>query len=84
VIVSNDASNRCLNRVQVVPITSKMARVFPCEAAVELNGEARKAMADQVATVSKRRLKSKLGSISREDMQAIERALRQQLGLGDA
>jgi mRNA-degrading endonuclease toxin of MazEF toxin-antitoxin module len=34
--------------------------------------------------VSKRRLKSKLGSISREDMQAIERALRQQLGLGDA
>ena len=29
VIVSNDASNRYLNRVQVVPISSKTLRVFP-------------------------------------------------------
>jgi mRNA interferase MazF len=84
VIVSNDASNRHLNRVQVVPITSKMLRVYSCEAAIEVNGEARKAMADQVATVSRQRLKSRLGSVSREDMQAIERVLRLQLGLGDA
>jgi mRNA interferase MazF len=81
VIVSNDFSNRNLNRVQVVPITSNTLRVYPCEAVIELNGEPRKAMADQVATVSKQRLKSKLGSVSREDMGAIERALRLQLGL---
>ena len=73
-----------LNRVQVVPITSKTLLVYPCEAVIELNGESRKAMADQVATVSKLRLKSRLGSLSREDMQAIERTLRLQLGLGDA
>jgi mRNA interferase MazF len=84
VIVSNDAANRYLNRVQVVPITSKTLRVYPSEAVIELNGEARKAMADQVATVSKQRLKSRLGSVSREDMQAIERALHLQLGFGDA
>ena len=29
VIVSNDASNRNLNRVQVIPITSSVARVYP-------------------------------------------------------
>src|SRR5947207_11370140 len=34
VIVSNDASNRYLNRVQVVPITSKTLRVYPCEAVI--------------------------------------------------
>ena len=39
-------------------------------------------MADQIATVSKQRLKSKVGSVSREDMAAVERALRVQLGLG--
>ena len=81
VIVSNDASNRNLNRVQVLPITSNVARVFPCEASIELNGEPRKAMADQIATVSKQRLKSKLGTLSLDDMSAIERAIRVQLDL---
>ena len=81
VIVSNDSSNRNLNRVQVVPITSNTSRIFPSEAAIELNGEPRKAMADQIATVSKHRLKSKLGQLSAEDLESVERAIRLQLGL---
>ncbi|MCW5978470.1 MAG: type II toxin-antitoxin system PemK/MazF family toxin [Bryobacteraceae bacterium] len=81
VIVSNDASNRNLNRVQVIPITSNVARVYPCEAAIELNGEPRKAMADQIATVGKLRLKSKIGTLAADDLRAVERAIRVQLGL---
>jgi mRNA interferase MazF len=81
VVVSNDAPNCNLNRVQVVPITSNVARVFPCEAHIDLNGEPRKAMADQIATVSPQRLKSRLTALSIDDMRAGEQAICLQLGL---
>ncbi|HUB48064.1 MAG TPA: type II toxin-antitoxin system PemK/MazF family toxin [Acetobacteraceae bacterium] len=81
VILSNDAANAALNRVQVVPITSRVSRLYPGEAFVTLNGERRKAMADQIATASKLHLHSRLGRHSGEDIAAVERAVRVQLRL---
>jgi mRNA interferase MazF len=46
VIVSNDAANKHLNRVQVVPLTSQTGRVYPSEALVTFAGKQGKAMAD--------------------------------------
>ena len=81
VIVSNNSSNRTLNRIQVVPITSQTDRVYPCEALVTLNGDARKAMADQIATVSKLRFSTRLGAFSDSDLLLANAAIRVQLGL---
>ena len=81
IVVSNNAANRVLNRIQVVPLTSKTDRLYPGEAYVFLDGQRRKAMADQIATVSKRRLRGRIGQIASVDMTAVDRALRIQLAL---
>lgn len=81
VILSNDTANALLNRVQVIPLSSQVARLYPAEAYVALNGERRKAMADQITTASKQRLLRRLGELSKEDMDAVARAACLQLGI---
>ncbi len=81
VIVSNNASNKFLNRVQVVPLTSRTERLYPSEALIAFNGQESKAMADQLATVSKSRLLSCAGTISQEDMHKVEEAIKIQLAI---
>ncbi len=81
IIVSNDSSNRFLNRVQVVPLTSSVERVYPSEALVTFAGKPAKAMADQLATIAKVRLIRVAGQISHAELPQVERAIRIQLGL---
>ncbi len=81
VIVSNDAANRNLARVVVVPLTSKTARQYPGEALVSIAGKPGKAMADQIMAADKHRLKSKLAELSKSDMLAVEGAIRIHLAL---
>jgi mRNA interferase MazF len=76
IIVSNDAANRHLNRVQVVPLTSKIGRLYPSEAAVVVDGKQGKALADQLTTVSKQRMMNRAGSISTDEMRQVEQAIR--------
>lgn len=81
VVVSNDAANKHLNRVQVVPLTSSVERAYPSEAVIVVRGKRHKAMADRITTVSKQRLDNRVGRIGKNDMAGVERAIKVQLGL---
>jgi mRNA interferase MazF len=80
VIVSNDAANRHLNRVQVVPLSSSIDKLYPSEAYVTFNGPG-KALADQLTTVSKQRLSNLAGRLSDDDLHGVEQAIKVQLAL---
>ena len=81
VIVSNDAANRHLTRVVVVPMTSNTGRQYPGEAIVSVGGQSSKAMADQIMAADKSRLKNRLDTLSKPDMLAVEDAIKVHLAL---
>jgi mRNA interferase MazF len=81
VIISNNAANQFLNRIQVVPLTSSAGKLYPSEAYITLRGKKAKAMADQLTTVSKKRLINQAGSISKAELESLERAIIIQLDL---
>ena len=81
VIVSNDISNEYLERVQAVPLTSNVAKIYPSETVVVMRGKKNKAAADQIATVSKQRIKEKIGRLTNDELASVEFVLKLQLGL---
>lgn len=81
VIVSNDLSNAHLNRLQVVPLTSNTGRLYPSEAVVSVAGQSSKVMADQLTTVAKERLTTRLGTLDKAGIKIVEHVMKIQLGL---
>lgn len=81
VIVSNDASNKYLNRLQVIPLSTQVDRLYPSEIQLKVNGKQCKAMADQLTTVSKHRVMNRLGILSYEELVAVGDVIKLQLDL---
>lgn len=90
VIVSNDGANTMANRlgrgvVTVVPVTSNTERIHPFQLLLtsEATGlpEDSKAQAEQVRSVAVERVGSRVGSLTGEDVSALDEALRLHLAL---
>jgi mRNA interferase MazF len=80
VIVSNDASNKFLDRVQIVPLRHGTGPLYPSEASVIFGGKPCRVMTDQLTTIGKSRLWKCAGCLSPDDTQRVVDAIRVQLG----
>jgi len=76
-----NAANQFLNRVQVVPLTTSVGKLYPSETYIAFQGKKAKAMADQLTTVSKKRMINQAGSLSQTELEGIKRAIMVQLDL---
>ena len=86
VIVSNDIANRSSNLVTVVPLTSSVQKVYPFETLLLASEtgltKASKALAQQIRTLDKRRLSSRLqGTVQPVKMKLLDDAIRLHLSL---
>lgn len=81
VVVTNDVALSHLNRVQVVPLTTNVSRVYPGETIVVIKDRPHKAMADQLTTVSRQRIAAFFGKLSDGDIESLDVAVRLHLGL---
>lgn len=81
VIVSNNAANRNLSRVVVVPLVANGERQYPGEARVTISDKPCKVSTDQISTVPKSSLSERVATLSKSDLQAVEEALQVHLAL---
>jgi mRNA interferase MazF len=82
VIFSSNSVNRRRNTV-VVPLSSSPTVRPPVTIAVNLNGRPGVAVTDQIAAKAKERFGNRVGSLTVDEMKAIEAGLRQVLGMSE-
>lgn len=85
-VVSNDANNRAAGTMTILPMTSKVSRIYPFEVAIAPRESGlpkpSKAQAQQIRTISKERIRGDaVGRLGAALMREIEDAIRLHLDL---
>jgi len=73
--------NGAMSRVQVVPVTRNTSKLYLFESRIKVKGAQGKAMADQITTADKQRLKKRIVKVSPSEMLGLERAIKIQPGI---
>ena len=81
IVVSNNVSNKYLDRFQVVPLTSNITNIYPSECLVLVKDQQGKAMVDQIRTVSSARFGKKISDLSKQDVDKLGEVIKLQLDL---
>ena len=80
-VISNDEQNKFSPLITILPLTSKVDKIYPFQVFSELKGKTGIILVDQIRTIDRKRFAGKLGEIDMEMMEQIERALHLTLAL---
>ena len=81
VVVSNNSCNAFGARIVVLPLTSNVDSLYPGEALVTVKGKPARALGDQIRSIDKSRLRSRIERLSQDELAGVEEAVRITLGL---
>ena len=81
VVISNDSCNRYGSRVVVLPVTSNVESLYPGEARIEVRGEPGRVLGDQIRSIDKTRLRSRIGRLTKQELLSVENAVQITLDL---
>jgi mRNA interferase MazF len=80
VIVSLDALNRLLETITICPVTSSLHPTWRSRVQVKCAGKPAEIAVDQIRTVSKRRLGSKIGNLRDDEAAMLRRVITEMYG----
>lgn len=83
IVVSNDKNNEFSSTVEVVYLTTKPKRDLPTHVPIHSLNRESIAICEQITTVSTERIGTYRGSVTADEMKAIETAMRVSLDMGD-
>ena len=81
VVISNDSCNTYGSRVVVLPVTGNVDSLYPGEARIRLRGAPARVLGDQIRSIDKSRLRSKIGVLSQDELLDVELAVQITLAL---
>lgn len=80
-VISNNEQNRFSPLITILPLTSQVDKIYPFQVLSQLKGKSGVILVDQIRTIDRKRFGERMGVISLELMEKIERALHITLAL---
>lgn len=81
VIISNNSCNTYGSRVVVLPITTNVDSLYPGEARIQIQRRPARVLGDQIRSIDKSRLRSKIAALRHDELRRVEEAVRITVGL---
>jgi mRNA interferase MazF len=75
VVVSNNQQNTKKNVIVIVPLTSKVKKIYPFQVRTFFQGKLGKAKCEQVRAITIERFRKKMGALTEKEMNEIEERL---------